>query len=238
MEFKEALNKGLEILDIALRPEAEVLFCAYYGILKKAGETVNVTGLKEPVDIAIKHFVDAVAVMRWVDFSGGKRLIDVGSGGGFPGIPLGVANPGLAVVLLEAVRKKADFIQEAVKALQLRNCTVVWGRAEEFGRKEGYRERFELVTARAVAPLRELAEYTLPFACTGGSVLAYKGPKAKEEVKSSGKAIKELGGEIEEQIEYTLPLTGEKRHLIIVRKKADTPEGYPRRAGVPHKKPL
>ncbi|MEW6183272.1 MAG: 16S rRNA (guanine(527)-N(7))-methyltransferase RsmG [Bacillota bacterium] len=238
MDFEEALQKGVKGIGIALRPEEEALFCACYGKLKAAAERVNLTGLKDPVDVAVKHFVDAVAVMRWVDFNGGKRLIDVGSGAGFPGIPLGIANPGLQVVLLEAVRKKTEYMREVVEGLHLKNCTVIWGRAEELGRREGYREGFDLVTARAVAPLRILSECTVPFAGVGGAVIAYKGPKAKEEIEESRKAIETLGGVLETQIEYVLPICGEKRLLIIIRKTVNTPDGYPRRAGIPHKKPI
>lgn len=238
MEFREALRRGSNELDLTLEPREEALFDTYYALLIEEEKTAGLTGIKEPVDVAVKHFLDALAIRRWVAFKPGERLIDVGSGAGFPGIPLSVTAPGLQVILLEAVRKKVDFLRKAIALLGLRNAEAVWGRAEEYGRLEGYREAFDWAVARAVAPLRELLEYALPFLRRGGVFLAYKGPKGLKEVEASHRAADVLGGKVEQVQEYRLPLTGDERLLIFIRKTGLTPLAYPRRAGMPRKKPL
>jgi 16S rRNA (guanine527-N7)-methyltransferase len=238
MEFKQALLHGFKKMNLVLQPEEAALFYAYYERLKALEGKLNLTGLKEPEEIAIKHFVDSLAATRWLTFRAGERLIDIGSGAGFPGVPLAVSAPGLAVVLLEAARKKADFLNELIAALSLKNVKVVCGRAEEYGHAADYRERFDWVVARAVAPLRELVEYAVPFVRPGGAFVAYKGARGSKEAEAALYAIRLLGATIEKVVEYSLPRSGEQRLLIFMRKTAPTPPSFPRRAGMPHKKPL
>ncbi|MEW6446926.1 MAG: 16S rRNA (guanine(527)-N(7))-methyltransferase RsmG [Bacillota bacterium] len=225
-------------MGIAVGNEAETLLISYYELLERESRFLNLTAIKNPAEAAIKHFVDSLTVLKWVSFAVGDHLMDVGSGAGFPGIPLGIVQGGVRVVLLEAVKKKSNFQQRVIESLVLRNVEVIWGRAEECGREGEYRERFEWVVARAVAPLRELAEYMLPFARVGGACIAFKGPKGKEEVKSAVKAVGILGGRIAEVKEYRLPITGDERLLVFIVKESQTPSAYPRRAGIPRKKPL
>lgn len=232
------MREGLRSAEIALEPDAQALLFSYYEIFAREAASLNLTAIKHPAEVAIKHFVDSLAILRWVSFSQGERLLDVGSGAGFPGIPLGIAARRLDVVLLEAVRKKTEFQRKIVKSLQLRNIEVLWGRAEEFGRAVEYREKFEWVVSRAVAPLRELAEYTLPFVRVGGTFVAFKGPKGKEEAEHAVTAISVLGGRIQSMKEYRLPLTGDRRLLLFILKTSPTPGAYPRRPGIPRKKPL
>lgn len=182
--------------------------------------------------------MDSLAVLTRVSVAAGERLLDVGTGAGLPGIPLAIAAPDAEVVLLEAVRKKVGFLEGVVRELGLANVRVVWGRAEEFGRREGYRESFDRVAARAVAPLRELVEYTLPFVRLGGLFVAWKGPKAGEEIEEALGAIGVLGGKLQAVEEYRLPRGGDRRYLVVVRKERPTAPAYPRRAGVPRRKPL
>jgi 16S rRNA (guanine527-N7)-methyltransferase len=238
MEFREALLYGFEKMNLALQPEAEALFHAYYERLKALEGTVNLTGLKKPEEMAIKLFVDSVAATRWVTFCAGERLLDVGSGAGFPGVPLGISVPGLEVVLLEAARRKADFLRTLITTLSLKNVAVLWGRAEEYGHLKHYREGFDWAVARAVAPLRELAEYAVPFVRPGGVFLAYKGARGMEEIEAAHGAMGLLGATLEKVEEYNLPRTGERRLLMFIRKTASTPPSFPRRAGMPRKKPL
>ncbi|HIE12443.1 MAG TPA: 16S rRNA (guanine(527)-N(7))-methyltransferase RsmG [Desulfotomaculum sp.] len=238
MGFEEALRGGLKELGVALEPGTERLFILYYKILAKEAAVLNLTGITAPMEVATKHFVDSLVLLKWVSFTPGECVLDVGSGAGFPGMPLGIAARGLRVVLLEAVKKKAEFQRKVVESLGLKNIEVVWGRAEEYGRLDNYRERFDWVTARAVAPLRELAEYMLPFVRVGGRCIAFKGPKGREEMAEAVSSVGVLGGRIEAVREYRLPLTGDGRLLIFVMKERRTPAGYPRRPGIPRKRPL
>lgn len=226
----------MEKLGLKLPAGTAERLCRYYGLL--AAAKINLSGIKGPVAVAEKHFVDSLAVLTKVSLAAGERLLDVGTGAGLPGIPLAIAVPNAKVVLLEAVRKKVGFLEGAVRELELENVKVVWGRAEEFGRKEGYREAFGIVTARAVAPLRELVEYTLPFVRLGGLFVAWKGPKAGEEIQEALEAIGVLGGKLQGTEEYRLPLGGDRRCLVIVLKEKPTALGFPRRVGVARRKPL
>jgi len=238
VDFREALSEGLKEMGLVLPAGAEKQMAGYYGLLTAAAATMNLTGIREPAAVAEKHFLDALALLLRVSFRPGERLLDVGSGAGIPGIPIGIAVPETEVVLLEAVRRKVVFLEEVVARLSLRNIAVVWGRAEEYGRREGYREAFDWVVARAVAPLRELVEYALPFVRLGGRFVAYKGPKGEEEAKAAARAITVLGGVLQGVEEYRLPLREDRRCLVVVSKEGPTPLRYPRRAGVPRKKPL
>jgi len=214
------------------------LLAEFFGLVKEAAAGLNLTAIKEPEEAAAKHFVDSLALLRWVSLGEGDRLLDLGSGAGFPGVPLAVAAPGCRVFLLEAVRKKCFFLEQVVKRLGLKNTTVVCGRAEEYGRLDRYREQFGWVVARGVAVLRELAEYALPFVAVGGCFVAYKGPRAAAEIEAARGALELLGGRVEEMVTYSLPKGGEKRVLVFIRKERATPAQFPRRAGVARKRPL
>lgn len=238
MRFEEALREGLKDIEVALEPGAEALLFSYYEILAKEAAVLNLTTITDPMEVAIKHFIDSLVLLKWVSFSPGERLLDVGSGAGFPGMPLGITVRGLGVVLLEAIKKKAEFQRRVVGLLGLRNIEVLWGRAEEYGRSAEYRERFDWVVARAVAPLRELVEYTLPFVRVGGTCIAFKGPKGREEAEQAVKSVSVLGGRINRMKEYRLPLTGDRRLLVFIEKTSYTPGAYPRRPGIPRKRPL
>lgn len=232
------MREGLKIMDIALEPGAEALLFSFYEFFAREAAVLNLTAITHPAEVAIKHFIDSLALLKWASFSPGERLLDVGSGAGFPGIPLGIAVRGLRIVLLEAVNKKAEFQEKVAVALQLKNIEVLSGRAEYYGRAVEYREKFDWVVARAVAPLRELAEYTLPFVRVGGTFVAFKGPKGKEETVHAVKAISILGGQMASIKEYRLPLTGDRRLLLFINKTKHTPDAYPRRPGIPRRKPL
>jgi len=195
----------------------------------------NLTSIIEPEDIRIKHFEDSLALSKAFDFSSGSpKVIDIGSGAGFPGLPLKMAFPNIILTLLEATKKKTEFLKHASAVLGLDNVEVVWGRAEDYARQR--REIFDVAACRALGPLRTAVELCLPFVRPGGVFLAMKGPCAQQEIKEAQKAIKLLGGSIKEVISYRIK--DNDRAIIAIKKTGKTPERYPRRAGIPKKDPL
>lgn len=211
---------------------------------------VNLTSLTDDQDIVAKHFIDSLYCLRGLEawrgwardgmtggLSGWSSIVDVGSGGGFPGIPLAIVRPSGRVWLLESVRKKCEFLESVVKALGL-DARVVWMRAEDAGRDPSMREMFDGVVSRAVAAMPVLAEYCLPLCRVGGVFVAMKGPEGGAEAERAREAIAALGGRVSRVEEYDLPWEKGKRSLVVVDKVRAVPAGYPRRAGIPAKKPL
>ncbi|MGE5483640.1 MAG: 16S rRNA (guanine(527)-N(7))-methyltransferase RsmG [Ignavibacteriales bacterium] len=211
---------------------------------------INLTSLTEDEDVVIKHFVDSLLCLRGLEPGGGQErdgvagghpgwssLVDVGSGGGFPGIPLAIVRPRARVWLLESVRKKCEFLESVVRALGL-EAAVVWKRAEDAGRDPSLREMFDAVVSRAVAAMPVLAEYCLPLCRVGGVVVAMKGPEGGPEADHAQEAIGALGGRISRVDEYELPWGMGKRSLVVIDKVRAVPGRYPRKAGIPAKKPL
>ena len=212
---------------------------AFHDLLTAANRRMNLTRVPEDFgDSLDRNYLDSLAPLASGWPEGVRTLIDVGSGAGFPGVPLSIALPGVRVTLLEAQQKRADFLRSVVDALGL-NAEVICARAEDAGRRDGLREGFDIACARAVAPLNVLAEYLLPFARVGGKMLALKGPTLQEELDAAAPALKELGGGEIRVTTAALPRRGDWTHrLVWVDKAAPTPERYPRRAGVPEKRPL
>ncbi|MDN5346576.1 MAG: rRNA (guanine527-N7)-methyltransferase [Clostridia bacterium] len=207
--------------------------------LLREGVELGVTSVKERLDIWRKHILDSLLLFKVWQVPFGSRLIDVGSGGGLPGIALKIYRQDLEVTLLESQRRRVAFMEGTLRDLSLKGISCLWGRAEDMGRRPGLRESYDLVVARAVATLSVLAEYCLPFARLGGKFVAYKGPNVEEEVKLAGKAIRVLGGELAGVWQGQLPGgKGEMRSLVIVHKVNPTPAKYPRRAGLPAKRSL
>lgn len=209
-------------------------------LVRAGNERINLTAVAEPRDMVLKHALDSAAVLAAVDLRAGQRLLDVGSGAGFPGLTLGLLVPGLRVTLLESVRKKCTFLEEAGKALGLaaEEFEVIWGRAEEFAHAAGYRAAFDVVTARAVAELRILVELCLPFTRVGGTMVALKGPGAAEEVAAAERALKAVGGAVKAIVAVTLPEGAGERRLVVIDKVTPSAPRWPRRAGVPQQRPL
>lgn len=207
-------------------------FKTYYKLLKEYNEKFNLTAITEEKEVYIKHFIDSAIA---VELLNGDTLIDIGSGGGFPALPIKIMRPDLKVTLLDATEKKCDFLKIVAKELDLDDVTVVCGRAEDFAKNSDYREKFDICTARAVARLNVLSEYCIPFVKKNGIFVSYKGD-ADEEIKEAEKAIKLLGGKIITQDKYILD--GAKRTLVIVEKQKNTDPKYPRSNARIKNKPL
>ncbi len=199
---------------------------------------MNLTAIKDPTDIAIKHYLDSLTLMKAIPRFEGLRLMDVGTGAGFPGLALAIAWPNLHVTLLDATRKKLRFIDRASQALGLENIRSLHARAEDAGRHPDHRGMYDIVTARAVAKMPVLMEYTLPLAKSGGLVIAMLGSEARKEISNAAKAISELGGELSVIEEISLPTLDHPRHLAVIGKIKQTPRHYPRQAGTPARKPI
>ncbi len=221
---------GAEIDDDMLRQ----LF-RYKGLLLEWNEKMNLTAITDDKEIILKHFVDSLSIVPYIKEAG--SLIDVGTGAGFPGIPLKIVLPSLDTVLLDSLEKRVGFLGTAISELGLEGIKAVHMRAEDAGKSAEFRERFNAAAARAVASMPVLLEYCLPFVRTGGVFIAMKG-SSTEEISMSEKALEILGGKIEEVKEFTLPDTDIKRSIVIVRKLRQTPTKYPRKAGKPSKEPL
>lgn len=236
-EFRALLKSGAKDFNIDLSEEMLDKFSTYAGLLVEWNEKMNLTAITNEEGIAIKHFLDSLSLFSVLPESANK-IIDVGTGAGFPGIPLSIAKNSLNITLLDSLAKRVGFLQEVCTTLKLSNIEAVHGRAEDFGVKKEYREQFDVATARAVAALPVLLEYCLPFVKTGGMFIAMKGPDAADEIKESRKALEVLGGEIAEVRNFTLPNSGNERCIVMIKKCRHTPPAYPRKSGKPTKSPI
>jgi len=239
-EMMKLLKEGARRWGLGLTPEALAAFQTYYEELIAWKERANLTAITDYQEVQIKHFLDSLSCLlvltglpieRW-------RSLDIGAGAGFPGLPLKIARPQMEMALLEAKKKRARFLQHLVERLALPGVAIIEGRAEELGHQPGHREGYDLVLARAVATLPVLLEYALPLCRIGGIFIAQKGPDIEEELEASQVALKVLGGHLREVKSLELPFSMGQRNLVVVEKVAPTPEKYPRRPGVPAKKPL
>lgn len=234
--LSKLLKDHAALLGIQLNDTEADKFLLYKDILKEWNQKINLTAIEDDEGIIIKHFIDSITVLPYLPkktFS----IIDVGTGAGFPGIPVKVMREDAEVTLLDSLDKRIKFLNEVNESLGLKGITTVHGRAEDFGLKPGYRENFDIAIARAVASLPVLLEYCLPFVKVGGYFIAMKG-NSSEEVAQSKKALDILGGQIEEVKEFTIPGTDLNRSIVLVKKLRQTPTKYPRKAGKPTKEPL
>ena len=215
-------------------------FNQYFTSLIETNKKVNLTRITEKDDVYLKHFFDSITPLFTFGeiFTKSQTLCDVGAGAGFPSIPLKIMVPELRVTIVDSLCKRLNFLQELVTQLDLKNVALVHGRAEDVGQNKQYREQFDIVTARAVANMAVLSEYCLPLVKKNGNFIALKGPKAEDELNSSQKALKTLGGKTTAVKELQLPHSSEDRTLILVKKVQATPKKYPRQAGTPHRKPI
>ncbi len=227
-----------DLIGITLSSYQLSLLERYGQELDEWNERYNLTAIHEPEEIRVKHFLDSFSPYLVFQNTPVNRVIDIGTGAGFPGIPLKILLPDTEVVLVDSVNKKTEFCQHIIDSLKLKGIQVVQDRVERLAREFDFRERFDWAVARAVAKLPTLSEYMLPFVKVGGSMLAMKGDQGPFEAQKANEAVSMLGGELTQVKKITLPGVTEDRFLITIEKKATTPEKYPRRVGVPGKKPL
>lgn len=235
------LEEGANNISVPLKGENIVAFARYAELLREWNKVMNLTNIVDDNGIALRHFIDSLTIVNLVEKEMSKNrntsLIDVGTGAGFPGIPLKIVIPDLEVTLLDSLNKRLNFLNTVVNELGLQKVKTVHARAEDGGSDMKHREKYDIATARAVASLPTLAEYCMPFVKVGGCFIAMKS-HADEEIEVASKAIKILGGKIESIEEFCLPNTDIKRTVIVVRKISKTPSKYPRQAGKPSKEPL
>lgn len=236
MKLAEIMKKKGSEAGLSFTEEQLEQFQIYYELLLETNKVMNLTAITEIEEVAVKHFIDSLLAFD-SDFSE-KKLADIGTGAGFPGIPLKIYCPSLHVVLIDSMEKRLKFLDKVIAMLGLKNIVCEHLRAEDAGRNKRHREEYDIVTARAVAKLSVLAEYCLPLVKRGGKFIALKGSKYREEISEGEKAIGILGGKIEKAIEVKLPGLDDGRAVIIVRKLAPTSSKFPRKAGTPEKNPL
>ena len=235
--MKEIIKEKLLKCEILLTEEKLYLLENYFQEVIRRNEIINLTSVIDEKEFAEKHIIDSLYLNKLFYLSESGKLIDVGTGAGIPGIILKIVRADLNITLLDSVKKKTDFLNDVIEKLDLKNIYVINDRAENLGKNREHRENYDYSVARAVSNLSTLAEFCLPFVKVGGFFLAMKGEKAKEEIDGSIKAVEIMGGKIEDIISYDLP-SGYKRKIIVIRKIKNTPENYPRRPGIPEKRPI
>ena len=236
MDKEQFYSAVKEKVGIELTELQKEQYNKYYNLVVEWNQKINLTAITEEEEFYTKHFFDSISLAFYKDYSNIESICDVGSGAGFPSIPLKILYPNLKVTIVDSLNKRIKFLNIVKDELGLTDCNFVHARAEEFGQNKEYRESFEIVTARAVARLNVLAELCLPLVKKDGYFLSLKAQKAEEETKEAINAIKLLGGKLEQDLEFDIE--GEERHILEIRKAKETPNKYPRKAGTPNKKPL
>ena len=230
--------KDLEQLPVSLSEKQISQFMKYYELLIEWNKVMNLTAITDFDEVCKKHFVDSLSLVKAYDLSSVKTLIDIGTGAGFPGIPLKIAFPDLKVTLLDSLNKRINFLNAVIDELELKNIDAVHGRAEDYAGKGKLREQYDVCVSRAVANLSTLCEYCIPFVKVGGHFISYKSEKIADEIVAAKKAISILGGKLENQVEFMIPNSDIYRNLVVIYKNKRTPASYPRKAGVPSKNPI
>lgn len=235
-EFYMKMKQKAEEIDIDLNVEQLWKFYSYMELLIEWNEKINLTAIIEPEEIILKHFIDSLTIYKYIEKD--NKVVDVGTGAGFPGIPLKIANPELKITLVDSLNKRLIFLQDVINKLQLKNVEIIHARAEEFGQNKKFREKFDIATSRAVANLSTLSEYLIPLVKLNGKCICMKAADADQEIKEAKKAINVLGGTIKEVENFMLPQSDIGRTIIIINKEKTTPTKYPRKAGMPSKDPI
>ena len=228
----------IETLGILLTDKQKKQFDQFYELLVEWNKVMNLTGITDYEEVNEKHFLDSLSLVKAIDINTVETVIDIGTGAGFPGIPLKIAFPHLKIVLLDSLKKRINFLNHVIDELGLEDIETIHGRAEDFAKKDTHREQFDLCVSRAVANLATLSEYCLPYVKVGGFFIPYKSGEIDDEVNQSRQAIHLLGGKIEEIVKFQLPGTEIGRSFVKIKKTNNTPRKYPRKAGLPAKEPL
>lgn len=236
--MSNVLTKKVKELSIVLNDKQIQQFEQYYNILVEWNKVMNLTAITEYEEVVEKHFLDSLTIVYAINMEKIEKLIDVGTGAGFPGIPLKIAFPHLKVTLLDSLNKRIKFLNEVIDLLELDDIKAIHGRAEDYAKQAKYREQYDICVSRAVANLATLSEYCLPYVKADGLFVPYKSGEIDEELKSSEKAVSILGGKVEEVVKFQLPGTGIGRSFVKIHKIKETKKKYPRKAGMPTKEPL
>lgn len=232
------IQDKLRLLDIeASQSQLEQLF-RFYELLIEKNKVMNLTGITDFEEVVEKHFVDSLIIHKFRDLNQQEKIIDIGTGAGFPGIPLKIVFPNLDIVLMDSLNKRLKFLDEVILDLGLKQISTLHGRAEDLGQKKEYREQFDFCVSRAVANLTTLSELCLPFVKVGGEFISYKSGDVQEEIRESSRAVTILAGSKSRMELFSLPETDISRSFIFIKKEKSTPKKYPRKAGLPGKEPL
>ena len=232
------LQEKLGMLSVEVNKEKIDQFNQFYDILVEWNKVMNLTAITDYKDVVEKHFLDSLSIERILKLDDIKAVMDVGTGAGFPGIPLKIIYPELKVTLLDSLNKRVKFLNEVIRQLELKNIDAIHGRAEDIGKNENYREKYDLCVSRAVANLATLSEYCMPFVKVGGVFVSYKSGDIDEEVLKSKKAVSLFGGKIEDVVKFQLPGTDINRAFVKIKKIKEMQKKYPRKSGIPSKEPL
>ena len=235
-EFNNLLDKYLNETSLKFNEKQKEQLYLYMNLLIEWNEKINLTAITKPEEIILKHFIDSITISKYI--KSGSYICDIGTGAGFPGIPLKILRDDITVILVDSLNKRIKFLDEVIEKLDLINIQTIHARAEEFGQKKKYREKFDIATSRAVANLATLSEYLLPLVKVNGRAICMKGPGATEEISGAKNAIKLLGGKIQNIYEFELPHSDIERCVIEITKEKNIQSKYPRKAGTPAKDPL
>ncbi len=238
MEYFDMLNEACQSMGLSFDEEKYNKFIKYKDLIKEWNQKINLTAITDDEEIIKKHFIDSIKVFNCDYVKNAKSIIDIGTGGGFPGVPMRIVKEDSKMVLLDSLNKRINFLNEVINDLNLSNIKTIHGRAEDFAHTAEYRQRFDLAVSRAVANLTVLLEFCLPYVKVGGYFVALKGPAIEEEIKAAEGALKALGGKIEKIIEVDIEGSDLKHNLLVVKKVKDTPKKYPRKAGMVTKNPI
>lgn len=235
---RELLKKGIKELGLEISDYQEEQFFKYYKMLIETNKVMNLTAITELEEVIVKHFIDSLLIAKSKDMSKVKSMVDVGTGAGFPGIPIKIMFPNIKITLIDSLNKRLKFLNNVIEELSLENIETVHGRAEDLGHNNEYREKFELCVSRAVANLSTLSEYCIPFVAVNGEFVSYKSSISTEEINESDKAINILGGKLISKETLELPCSDMERTMVVIRKIKNTSKKYPRKAGTPSKEPI
>lgn len=238
MEFYDLMAKAAEDVGLELTTEQYDQFITYMRLLQEWNEKINLTAIVDDEEIIKKHFIDSIKAFKRDEFKQNVNVIDVGTGAGFPGIPIAIMNPNINVTLLDSLNKRIKFLDIVINKLGLKNIKTIHSRAEDGARNKNLREKFDIATSRAVANMSVLSEYCLPYVKVGGKFIALKGPAVEQEIEESNIAIKTLGGELEQICEVKIEDTDLRHNLVVIKKIKECAKTYPRKAGTISKNPI